>query len=121
MKIAILLAALLAVSPVYAAKKPAAPASTEKCVKLDEVEKQLSPGKKVEFKLVGDDLKKLKAYVKSRGGNAPDDSDGLLILSKPDSPVWMAFQSTNGCVDGAFPLDPESFKKLLAGSKGESI
>lgn len=106
---------LFLVSPSFAAKKPQSLADV-KCVASDKIEKEAaSKNIKVEFKITGDDLKKLNAYVQKKNPDAvpPPGLDEVLILSSPEAPVWMGVTFANGCAVKIFAVDPDNFRKLM--------
>jgi hypothetical protein len=114
--------ALLMASPTFAKKQAAADAPS-KCVSVEKIEKEAAAKQvKIEYKIVGDELAKLNAYVlKKSDGRAPPipGTSAVLILSTPDAEAWLGVVFVNGCVARLFPVNPIGFKKLYDNAQGD--
>jgi hypothetical protein len=118
-----LFAALLFVSPAFAAKpKKEAQAQQPVCrtvADAKKVVKNQQDGSAVEYELIGDELKQFNDMVnKKTGATAPDGMDMLLVFSKPGETLWVGMIFVKGCIDQIIPIKPDVFKKLLELSKG---
>jgi hypothetical protein len=117
-----LFAALLFISPAFAAKPKKETIPESKCTTVDDAKKQLKAqqdGSAIEYEITGDELKKLNALAAKLGSNAPEGMDTLLIFSKPNNPTFLGMVFVKGCITQLFPVSAEGFKKLLEKSKDD--